>query len=135
MQIITIHKQIQRLSPNVTDSKRKYSEKIKQALTKPVPVPFPERVKEEGSVFHPATDDLGILYAQNFTQLQGRFAFCESEKELASQLNMLFIKREWKALYCREEELKQNLQQAGFQAMTATDVEVVMLLLQVVNTS
>lgn len=97
--------------------------KIKQALTQPVPVPFPERVKETGSVFQPASDDLDVLFAQHFTQLQGRFAFCENEKELASQLNMLFIKREWKAIYCKEEELKQNLQQAGFKAMTATDIE------------
>lgn len=97
--------------------------KIKEALTKPVPVPFPERLKETGSVFQPATDDLEILFAQNFTQLQGRFAFCEHEKELASQLNMLFIKRGWTALYCREEELKQSLQQVGFNAMTASDVE------------
>jgi len=36
---------------------------------------------------------------------------------------MLFIRREWKALYCREEELKEQLQSAGFTAMTATDVE------------
>ena len=97
--------------------------KIKQALTQPVPVPFPDRMKEEGSVFQPATDDLEVLFAQNFTQLQGRFSFCENEKELASQLNMLFIRREWKALYCREEELKQNLQQAGFSAATASDVQ------------
>ena len=97
--------------------------KIKQALTKPVPVPFPERLKETKSIFHAPTDDLEVIFAEHFTGLQGRFSFCENEKELASQLNMLFIKRKWNALYCREEELKQNLIQSGFSAMSATDLE------------
>ena len=92
-----------------TNAKDNILKKIKQALTQPVPVPFSERIKETTTVFQPATDDLEVLFAQNFTQLQGRFAFCENEKELASQLNMLFIRREWKALYFREEELKEQL--------------------------
>ncbi len=95
--------------------------RIKQALAKPVPVPFPQQIKQE-PVFHAAPDELDLLFAENFTKLQGRFSFCENEKELASQLNMLFIKREWSHLYCREDELKQTLATAGFHAITATDV-------------
>jgi L-lactate dehydrogenase complex protein LldG len=97
--------------------------KIKQALAKPVPVPFPNRLKEEKDIFHGPTDDLEVIFAEHFTGLQGKFSFCENEKELASQLNMLFIKRKWNALYCREEELKQSLVQSGFSAMNATDLE------------
>lgn len=96
--------------------------KIKQALTQTVPVPFPQQT-EQSSVFHAPTEELDVLFAENFTKLQGRFSYCENEKELASQLNMLFIKREWKELYCREDELRQVLTDAGFHAMTASDVE------------
>lgn len=97
--------------------------KIKQALTKPVPVPFPERLKDDKNIFHGPADDLEVIFAEHFTGLQGKFSFCENEKELASQLNMLFIKRKWNNLYCREEELKENLIQSGFSAMNATDLE------------
>lgn len=97
--------------------------KIKQALTKPVPVPFPERLKDDKNIFHGPADDLDVIFAEHFTGLQGKFSFCENEKELASQLNMLFIKRKWNNLYCREEELKENLIQSGFSAMNATDLE------------
>lgn len=96
--------------------------KIKQALTQTVPVPFPQQT-EQSSVFYAPTEELDVLFAENFTKLQGRFSYCENEKELASQLNMLFIKREWKELYCREDELRQVLTDAGFHAMTASDVE------------
>lgn len=96
--------------------------KIKQALTQPVPVPFPQQT-DQSSVFHTPTEELDLLFAENFTKLQGRFSYCENEKELASQLNMLFIKREWKELYCREDELRQVLTDAGFHAMTSPDVE------------
>lgn len=105
-----------------TSSRDNILQKIKQALAKPVPVPFPQQLKQE-SVFHAPAEELDLLFAENFTKLQGRFSFCENEKELASQLNMLFIKREWSHLYCREEELKQTLAAGGFHAMTATDVE------------
>ncbi len=96
--------------------------KIKQALSKPVPVPFPQQT-DDRSVFHGPTEELDLLFAENFTKLQGRFSYCENEKELASQLNMLFIKREWQELYCREDELREILTQSGFHAMTAPDVE------------
>ncbi len=96
--------------------------KIKQALAQPVPVPFPESAGT-ASVFQPRQQDLGLLFAENFNKLQGKFSFCTSEKELASQLGMLTIQRNWKAVYCREETLRQRLIDAGFAAMTAPDVQ------------
>jgi L-lactate dehydrogenase complex protein LldG len=97
--------------------------KIKQALATPVPAPFPQAPTGTNVFATPQEKDLEILFAQQFTKLQGKFAFCESEKELASQLNMLFIQRNWNALYCREEELRSTLETAGFRAMTATELD------------
>jgi L-lactate dehydrogenase complex protein LldG len=96
--------------------------KIKQALAQPVPVPFPESTGTTG-VFQPRQQDLGLLFAENFNKLQGKFSFCASEKELASQLGMLTIQRNWKGVYCREETLRQRLTDAGFAAMIAPDVQ------------
>ncbi len=97
-------------------------QKIKQALAQPVPVPFPESAGTT-SVFQPQQQELEIGFAENFNKLQGRFSFCANGKELASQLGMLAIQRNWKSVYCREEQLKNDLINAGFAAMTATDVQ------------
>ena len=62
--------------------------RIKQALKKSVPVPFP--ASEPNSFpFQPSTQELEIEFAENFTKLQGRFSFCANEAELAVQLNLL----------------------------------------------
>lgn len=96
--------------------------KIKQALAEPVPVPFPASEGKE-SVYHLRQQEAELEFAENFVKLQGKFAFCASEKELASQLNMLYIKRKWNSIYCREEPLREKLATAGFTAMNAPDLE------------
>ena len=64
-----------------TSSKENILKKIRQALTNPVPVPFP---KSEGStsVFQPQSDDLEIEFANEFTKLLGKFAFCLTPLQL-----------------------------------------------------
>jgi L-lactate dehydrogenase complex protein LldG len=49
--------------------------KIKQALAKPVPVPFPASQGNE-SIFLPSKQELEVEFAENFTRLEGRFSFC-----------------------------------------------------------
>jgi L-lactate dehydrogenase complex protein LldG len=85
--------------------------KIKQALNKPVPVPFAQT--EGGSVFNKPTQSADIEFAENFSALQGRFSYCSNEKELANQLQALFIARNWAKIYCRESPIKQLLTDAG----------------------
>ena len=49
--------------------------KIKQALAKPVPVPFTETSKNLNTVFQPSVEELEIEFAENFTKLLGKFSF------------------------------------------------------------
>jgi L-lactate dehydrogenase complex protein LldG len=95
--------------------------RIKQALKKPVPVPFPSSEGNE-SVFQPSLQELEISFAENFTQLQGRFSYCENEAELAVQLNLLAAQRKWDKLFCIEPSLKTILTEKGFTNHTATDL-------------
>ena len=55
--------------------------KIKQALSKPMPVPFSAVLANTASVFKPSVQELEIEFAENFTKLSGKFAFCADEKE------------------------------------------------------
>ncbi len=87
-----------------SSSKEKILKKIREALSNPVPLPFP---KSEGTnyVFQPQMDDLEILFAEEFTKLLGKFAFCISEKDMKLQLQQLVAEKKWKNIYCVEEDL------------------------------
>lgn len=95
--------------------------KIKQALDKPVPVPFPESEGND-SVFLPSKQDLEIEFAENFTKLEGRFSFCANEKELVSQLQTLIANRQWTKIYSRETSITDKLANAGFTTTYSEDV-------------
>lgn len=77
--------------------------KIRQALVNPVPLPFPQS-DSSTSVYQPAKDELDIIFAETFTQLQGKFVFCINEKDLQSQLQQLIKVKEWMKIYCNEDK-------------------------------
>jgi len=89
----------------VTPAKENILKRIRQALSNPVPLPFPQ---SEGthSVFLPPADDLEIIFAQEFTQLQGRFAFCISEADMQLQIQQLIKEKEWTKIYCNTDQWK-----------------------------
>ena len=95
--------------------------KIKQALAKPVPVPFPA-TETSRSIFTVPAQENAILFAENFGKLQGRFSFCADEKELVQQLQELISTRGWTKIYCRETALQNSLSAAGFSTIYADDV-------------
>jgi L-lactate dehydrogenase complex protein LldG len=84
-------------------AKENILKKIRQALSNPVPLPFPQS-EGANSVFQPATDDLEVMFAQEFTQLLGKFAFCTDEKDMQQQLQQLITQRQWTKIYCNEDK-------------------------------
>lgn len=91
----------------VTPAKENILKKIRKALSNPVPLPFPQ---SEGvnSVFQPAADDLEVIFAQEFTQLQGKFAFCVDEKDMTQQLLQLIAEKKWTKIYCSTDKWKDS---------------------------
>ena len=73
-------------------AKTKILQKIKQALEKPVAVPFPDQIADK-PIFIPTEQELAIGFAQKFTELLGKFVYCSDEAELAQQLGKLKIGR------------------------------------------
>jgi L-lactate dehydrogenase complex protein LldG len=88
----------------VSSSKEKILKKIREALSNPVPLPFP---KSEGtnSVFQPQSEELEILFAQEFTKLLGKFAFCINSADMKLQLQNLIAEKKWENIYCVEDAL------------------------------
>mgnify|MGYP002654540472 FL=1 len=95
---------------SVSTSKENILKKIRQALSHPVPVPFPQS-EGNSSVFQPPVDDMAVQFAQEFTKLQGKFVFCADEKDMAEQLLHLAAARKWDKVVCREEKLRTIIQQ------------------------
>lgn len=87
----------------VSPAKENILKRIRQALSNPVALPFSQ---SEGvnSVFQSATDDLGVLFAQEFTQLQGKFAFCTDEADMQEQVKKLIAEKEWTRIFCSEDK-------------------------------
>ena len=84
-------------------AKENILKKIRQALSNPVPLPFPH---SEGvqSVYKPAAEDDAIIFAEEFTKLQGKFAFCADQNDLHIQLQELIKEKGWTNIYCIEEK-------------------------------
>ncbi|MES2003620.1 MAG: LUD domain-containing protein [Bacteroidota bacterium] len=104
-----------------TTARENILNKIKQALGKPVPVPFPASEGNE-SVYLPSQQELEIEFAENFTRLEGRFSFCANEQELVQQLQMLITTRSWNKIYSRESNVQSSLTAAGFSTVYSDDV-------------
>ncbi|MEO6671376.1 MAG: LUD domain-containing protein [Ferruginibacter sp.] len=88
----------------ISPAKENILKKIRQALSNPVPLPFPH---SEGTqpVFKPAEEDEAIVFAEAFTNLQGKFAFCNDEEELKKQLLLLIAERNWTKIYFTEDKI------------------------------
>ena len=93
-------------------AKEKILKRIREALSNPVPLPFPH---SEGlqSVYTENNEDPAVVFAEEFSKLQGKFAFCENEKDLCEQLAILIRTNEWTKVYCREAALQQLLAAIG----------------------
>jgi L-lactate dehydrogenase complex protein LldG len=88
---------------SVSPAKENILKKIRQALSNPVPVPFPQS-EGTASVYHPVPDDLGVVFAEQFVKLQGKFAFCANEADMQQQVQQLIVAKEWTKVYCCEDK-------------------------------
>ena len=88
-----------------TSSRETILARIRRALAQPVPLPFPKQ--EAGGELYPASsEDLTVTFAQEFTRLLGRFAYCQDEGELIRQLRQLIAERQWKEVHAEQAEIR-----------------------------
>ena len=102
-------------------SKENILKKIRKALSHSTPLPFP---KSEGNnpVFQPLQQEIEVEFAEQFTQLQGKFIYCINRQELAFQLSSLVKKQDWNKVYCLEEKLIENVASQLSDRLVTTDL-------------
>ena len=105
----------------MSNSRENILNKIRQALVNPVPVPFAGGNTND-NVFLPSTQELEVEFAENFTKLLGKFSFCSNMSEVITNLNTLVNNRQWKNIYCVEDDLKEQLSAEGFTNFTSTNL-------------
>ena len=108
---------------DVSLAKENILKRIRKALSNPVPLPFPGSEGTQ-SVFHPATEDDAILFAEEFTKIQGRFAFCADEQDMLQQFALLAREQNWKNIYCKDQEFSSLLELEPYADLANCDVSV-----------
>lgn len=108
---------------NVAPSKENILKRIRNALSQSTPLPFPQ-AEGQASVFKKEEEDLSILFAEKFSNLNGRFVFCTNHEELADNLKVLVENNRWNCIYCRELQLVHTLQPFAIPVLnTSVDIE------------
>ncbi len=109
-----------------TPAKENILKRIRQALSNPVPLPFPQSEGNQ-SVYTSSQEDDAVVFAEEFIKLQGKFAFCLHENDLQKQLALLMSEKGWSKIYCREEKfisLLEALSIKPYQDLASCDVSI-----------
>lgn len=92
---------------DITTPKEKLLKKIRQALLEKRDNPYPNL--ENLPMYPPAPENLDVMFAEEFTAVQGQFVFCEDEVNFIENLLELAEKRHWRKIYCWEPALQDVL--------------------------
>jgi len=96
-----------------SSSKENILKKIRQALSTPTPLPFPESEGND-NLYQPQLMEPELEFAENFTKLLGQFSYCENEKDLVAQLKALVETKQLHKIYCRDDRMLDMLTDNGF---------------------
>ena len=82
-------------------------------MSESTPIPFPQS-EGNSSVYYPSADDLEVQFAEEFSKLQGRFAFCLDDAEMVAGLVNLFKGKQWTKIFCTEPSLQKIMHVGAF---------------------
>jgi L-lactate dehydrogenase complex protein LldG len=107
-------------------AKENILKRIREALVNPVPLPFPAS-EGNSDVFVNTHEDILVLFAQEFTKLQGKFSFCANEVDLQNQLLKLIAEKGWEKIFCVENDLNEmlkNIEITNYTDLPSCDVSI-----------
>lgn len=106
---------------NITPSKENIFKRIRKALSHTTAQPFPQSENAQ-NIFVPSHQELEVEFAEQFTRLQGKFAYCADASDLAGQLRGLVAHFEWKNIYCQDKTIRAMLGEHGFNQADYADL-------------
>lgn len=93
-----------------TTTKEKIFKQIRHALIEKTESPFSD-IDFDSPVFKQNADALDLTFAQQFTKISGKFAYCEDENDMAEKLKFIIQETPGKNVVCFEETLKPIFEQ------------------------
>lgn len=102
-------------------ARSKILQKIKQALSSTVPVPFPDQVAD-APIFIPTEEELTIGFAEKFSELLGKFIYCADDAELVEKLTALIHAHQWTKIYSQESGWLDDMKEYNFDPVNTDDL-------------
>ena len=102
-------------------ARSKILQKIKQALSSTVPVPFPDQVAD-APIFIPIEEELTIGFAEKFSELLGKFIYCADDAELVEKLTALIHAHQWTKIYTQESGWLDDMKEYNFDPVNTDDL-------------
>ena len=102
-------------------ARTKILNRITEALKSPVAMPFPDQ-NADSPIFFPTENELAIDFAQKFTELLGKFIYCEDEAELVKKLSQLIHTHKWDKIYSLESGWLEDMKEFSFDPVTTDDL-------------
>ena len=93
-------------------SREKILKKVRNALISKSDETFFD-VDFESPIYENQNESLDITFAKEFTQVNGKFVYCENEEEFISTLQLLVTSNNWKNIFTLEEKIKTLLSKGG----------------------
>ncbi len=97
-----------------TTSKEKILKKIRKALIHKTPHEIGD-VDKDSDIFTTSEEPLEIQFAQNFSELRGKFIYCESETDFIENFTSIANDNAWSNLFCLEPTLQDLLKNAAIE--------------------
>ncbi len=95
-------------------TREKVFKSIRNALIEKTDAPFTD-IDFESSVFKENPESNDLTFAQEFTKIGGKFAYCEDENDMAEKLKYIIHENKMETVFCFEEPLKPLLEQHEIQ--------------------
>ncbi|MBN8702506.1 MAG: LUD domain-containing protein [Bacteroidetes bacterium] len=93
-------------------SREKILKKVRKALINQSTYEI-GNVDFDSEIYHKPTESYEVLFAQNFSALNGKFIFCESEAEFSENIKALVEENKWSNITCLESNIQQLLTNAA----------------------
>jgi len=95
-----------------TTSRERVLKQIRTALIQRSLIEMKD-VDNESEIFSTSEDPLEVQFAQNFSEINGQFVFCESENEFVENIALVAKEGKWENVFCKEPQLKEFLNLAA----------------------
>ena len=84
-------------------------------------MPFPEAEKDHADLYTDSGTAVEETFAEAFINLGGKFIFCDNDKELLDNINILYENEGWKQLLCADKRIYKLFLKYGIDIVEPAD--------------